>query len=835
MYAQNITTIAGGGTSGLGDGGPATAAQLNSPTMIAVDVAGNVFIADRGNSRIRKIDPGGTITTVAGGGAGGDGGPATNALLRQPTGVTFDASGNLYIAEGSGAHTIRKVNTAGYISTIAGSGTSGFSGDGGAATLAKLNLPTGIAVDPAGNVFIADWGNNRIRKVNPMGIISTIAGGGTVLGDGGPATLARLNNPYSVSPDISGNLFISDEFNHRLRRIDLGGIITTVAGTGVPGGSGDGGPAILAEFNLPDGIVADAGRLYIADYSNNRIRRVDLSTGIVTTVAGTGTAGFSGDFGPAVSAELDGPAGVVLDIAGNVYIADYTNNRIRKIHINNRVPEFTGGQLQTITICENSIATSIDSLVAVIDSDLLQTLSWSVFSAPAHGSAAVSFATATTGDTIVPSGLSYTPLTGYFGDDTFRVRVDDGISIDTITIAVTIDPLPHPAPISGPYSICLGSSAIFSDDSLGGVWSNAFSNITISSGGLVTGIGAGYDLISYTMTNACGSTSALRYILVDVFPVAGAITGPSTVCIGGTISLSDPVPGGYWSSSSTDASVLSGVVTGIALGSATISYSVYNSCGVDAATHVVTIPDYMPNAGIIFGSTSSICAGSSVTLSSTAPGGIWSATNSKAIVTGGVVHGITGGIDTIMYTVTNACGTASASYIVTINPMPYAGNIVGLSTLCPGDKTLMTNSVGGGVWSTVNPMISSVASSGMLSALSAGTDTVKYTKTNSCGSTSAKYTITVLPQSVCAAMVRVLPTDEGMLYPNPNDGVFSLLLSSAIDEQAEVTITDVTGRKVKQLVSTTNVPYEIRLTNAGIYIINAVTARGVWTDKVTVR
>lgn len=331
-----ITTVAGGGSAGLGDGGPATSAQLDSPFDVAVDDSGNMFIADTYHQRIRRVDGAtGIITTVAGDGVigfSGDGGPATSAEMFLPYSVTVDSSGNFLIAD-TGNTRIRRVDAStGIITTVVGDGSFGFSGDGGPATNAELANPYSVAVDASGNVFIADFYNDRIRRVDgATAIISTVAGNGS-LGDGGPATSAELNLPNGTAVDSSGNLFIADTVDSLVRRVDLGtGIITTVAGGGL-NGLGDGGPATSAELAVPHGVaVDDSGNLFIADYYNQRIRRVDAATGIITSVAGDGVFGFSGDGGPATSAELASPFGVAVDASGNIFIADSDNERIRRV------------------------------------------------------------------------------------------------------------------------------------------------------------------------------------------------------------------------------------------------------------------------------------------------------------------------------------------------------------------------------------------------------------------------------------------------------------------------------------------------------------------------
>ena len=302
--------------------------NLWSPWGVVTDSAGSLYVADLEDSRVRKVSNG-LIDAAAGNGVygySGDNGPALSAELAYPYGVAVDAAGNLYIADTNNSR-IRKVSN-GAISTVAGNGTAGYSGDNGPATSAQLNYPTAVAVDAAGDLYIADTQNNRIRKVS-NGAIVTIAGNGTAgySGDNGPAAAAQLNSPYGVALDSAGNLYIADRYNSRIRKVSNGAIVT-VAGNGASGYSGDDGPATSAELSYPAGVAVDsAGDLYIADGGNSRIRRV--SNGTIATIAGNGIAGFSGDNGPATSAELYEPLAVALDSAGNVYIADDGNNRIR--------------------------------------------------------------------------------------------------------------------------------------------------------------------------------------------------------------------------------------------------------------------------------------------------------------------------------------------------------------------------------------------------------------------------------------------------------------------------------------------------------------------------
>jgi sugar lactone lactonase YvrE len=332
----NIATVAGNGLPGFaGDGGSGVGSQLSEPEDIALDSSGNLYIADSDNNSVRKVDTSGNISTVAGNhtvGYSGDGAAATAAQLNRPVAVAVDSSGNLYIAEYTNDR-IRKVDTKGVITTFAGNGTLGFAGDGSAASGAQFYNPTGLAADAGGNLYVADSWNYRVRKITSSGTVSTVAGNGILgySGDGSTATGAQLSAPTGVVVDGNRNIYIADSNNHRVRKVTPNGVITTVAGTGTAGNGGDGGQATAAQLNYPYGVAVDgSGNLYIADSSNNRIRRVGTD-GTISTVAGNGTPGFAGDGGAATSAQLNLPTGVAVDQSGNLYIADANNQRVRKV------------------------------------------------------------------------------------------------------------------------------------------------------------------------------------------------------------------------------------------------------------------------------------------------------------------------------------------------------------------------------------------------------------------------------------------------------------------------------------------------------------------------
>jgi hypothetical protein len=528
--APVITTIAGNGSYGYGgDGGPATAANLYLPFGTAVDSSGNVFVADTDNHRIREVVKAtGTMITVAGSGSpyySGDGGPATMAGIGYPYGVAVDGAGNLYIADSYNDRIREVVKSTGTMITIAGNGYIGYSGNGGPATLAMLNYPFNVAVDGSGNVFFSDQGNNVIREVvKATGTIVTVAGtpgGGGYGGDGGPATSAYLNQPNGVAVDASGNLFISDWHNNRIREVyKATGDITSIVGTGNPGYSGDGGAAVVAQVDFPGGVAVDgSGNVFIGDSSNERVREVASGTGIITTVAGTGSTGFGGDGGPATSALLDLPYGVAVDASGNLFIADSYNHRIREVLI---TP--TLGTLSATAWTVNQPGFS--GSVAIVGG----TAPYGNLSAaglPPGLTAALSRSTIT---------LSGTPTTaGTYSNVTLSIQDAGGIIasrtftsiINSVPTLGTLSPTQWIAGVTGytgtiPVSGGTGPLTVVAQSNLSPGLSAAVSGTSIIFTGIPTTPGT-YGNVQLTVGDAAGASASGTYSITINAPAPGSI------------------------------------------------------------------------------------------------------------------------------------------------------------------------------------------------------------------------------------------------------------------------------------------------------------------------
>ena len=736
---------------------------MNTPYMINFDGSGNLFICDNANNRVRKINTAtGVISLVAGGGTtgtGGDGSAATAAGVQFGVGgtgpglagVAVDASGNIYISDGTN-NKIRKVDGAtGIISTYAGTGTAGALGDGGSCATAQLNQPRGLVIDGSGNLFIADATNNKVRKiVLSTGIITTVAGTGTAgaTGDEAAATAALLSSPRGVCVDAAGNIYIADRQNNKIRMVTAStGFISTYAGNGTGGFAGDGGAAATCQINRPSDVKIDAvGNLFIADNSNTRVRMVNAS-GIITTVAGTGGfGGAAGDGGPATAAAVRvAPISITLIDANHYFISDQTNNRIRYVKPNSK-PYFSGGSPLGITVCENSIGDSLNALLAVRDSDIQQTLTWSVFTTPLNGTLGGANTAASNAGLVTPVGLYYTPNTGYIGLDSFKMKIKDGYDSSIVSVIVTVNGVPTVLPITGTTNVCVAGNITLSDATAGGTWTATNANAIVAAG-VVTGVSGGRDTIKYAVTNACGTTTVSYPITVNTVPATPpAISGPSSVCTGFGISLTDATSGGVWSSSASGiASVgsLSGSISGVVTGVANITYTVTNACGSSFVLAPVTVNT---TPGAISGSAVS-CVGASNTLTDLPGGGTWTSTATTIATVGsssGSVTGVAIGTTTISYTLGTGC---FATLVVTVNAPP--GTITGTTSVCVGANTTLIDA-GGGTWTSGSTAIATIGSlTGVVTGLAPGTSLITY----AIGSCTISTTVSVnaLPATITPA------------------------------------------------------------------------------------
>lgn len=680
VSAQIISTIAGTGFAGYGgDGGPATSALLDSPTALSFDGAGNLFISDQFNNRIRRVATSGIITSIAGNGTigySGDGGPATSASLAQNWGVVSDKQGNVYVSDPI-FNRVRKIATNGIITTVAGNGIYGYSGDGGPATAASLRVPVGLSLDNEGNLYIGDADNHCIRKVGLDGIISTYAGiGGLSLdmysGDGGPATAARLGYIWGLATDKDGHLYICDGGqNDRIRKVDaISKIITTVAGDGGHGFSGDGVPATSTSLNEPLAItVLPNGTMYIADCRNNRIRKVGTD-GIISTIAGTGVEGYNGDGIPATVARIHHPTGVYVDSVENVYFSDLLNVRIRKV---SNVLYFVKGEEVKLSACKDDMVVSLDSLLAIRDIYVGLTDDWTLHSVPTNGIVFASYSTISTGGTISPTGMYYTPNPGFVGIDSFYIKVSNVLSHDIIKVKVEVESVVMPSNIIGASFVCLNDTVHLYNSVAGGNWESFSGKVAISklntNEAYVRGLSVGVDTVFYTISTACGSASVSKTFTINPLPDPGVLVGPDGVCLTDTIRILASVPGGIWAINNSNATITSsGLVRGVIQGNASVIYTVSNAwCSLSGYKNISV--DTFPQTATIIGP-STICVGEQQVYVADVIGGIWSVSSALSTVNDGAVVAVKEGLEFINYNITNACGTSYATLPVLIHAKP---------------------------------------------------------------------------------------------------------------------------------------------------------------------
>ena len=817
---QVITTVAGNGTVGYtGDGGAATAAEMHNPASLALDRHGNLFFADVTEHCIRKLSAAGVISTITGNGWSGytvDGYPATAAQLAAPMGLAVDVFGNIYYSD-SVFGLIRKIDTTGILTTVAGNDSfryysggfhwSSFLGDGGPATSAHFNEPAGLAVDSSGNIYVADSWNSRVRKITPAGNISTFAGNGIAraTGDGGQATAASIVCPYAVAVDNFGNVYIADIGAYCIRKVSTSGIISTIAGSDTiefGGFSGDGGPATLGELYQPMGIAVDrVGSLYIADQLNNRIRKVD-SSGEINTFAGIGgsgytSGGYGGDGGPAAYCQLNFPYGVAIDSTGNLFLSDYYNHRVRMVNT-----------------CRVPIVDSIEGVPSICAGSTYS------FSDLAVGGTWVSRLTDVA--TISSSGVVYGISAGV---DTVTYSISNSCGTVFSVYPFTVMPIPEAGTITGMSSVCVGSSIALSDSIAVGEWLSVGPTAIIDSSGILTGVSAGIDTVNYRVTSTCGSNIATKSVTILPLPDAGrVVTSEDTVCVGAATVCYDSTRGGTWGSFNgaiATVATYTGLVTGVGAGTDTLFYTVSNSCGTVAAYHVLEV-NPLPYSGAITG-LPDICIGVPDTFRSSVGGGIWtSATDTiAAIDSNGVARGISSGIDTIFYLTSNSCGTAITSQTITVNMLPSVVLTIGADSICPGYTIAPMASVVGGTWLTSNPDIITVTSSGIVTAVSPGSDTLIYIASSICGVDSASLLLTVREEASCVSNVVNLILPGVSLYPNPATSLLTVEGANGCN----ISVFDVVGREVLHLpLASNNQVLDISGLESGVYFVHVVDA-----------
>lgn len=667
----------------------------------------------------------GRITTVAGtntSGFSGDGSAANAAKLNMPIAVTADSNGNLYIVD-QGNQVIRKVaaGTA-IITTFAGhAGATGSGGDGGPATAAYFNNPWGIFAHKSGNIYIADAGNNRIRKINlATGIISTVAGaysGGGFSGDGGPATDANLLTPRGVWVDDAGNIFIADYNNNRVRRVNaVTGIINTIAGSGLWGYAGDGGPATAARFDHPLEVGVDnAGNIYISDRNNLRVRKVSAATGSISLFAGTGAWLCSGSGGPATAAANLSPYGIAFDASGNVYLCEGLLGGVKKV---NTTTGIINDYVATCWCVEGNQGDDGPATNAAVGeprgicTDRMGNLYMTDIENHTVRKITEYITMFSGGNNRSLSTCINT--TAYI--DSFLRIVDPAVGL---TERWTLTAMPYHGTVTG------------------------FPRSATSTGGSIAPTGFSYipalgytgpDSFKVQISDGHDSTVATIRITVDPIPVAGTVTGPVSICPGMLLPYADATgtPGGVWSSANTAIVDITptGTVMGIGSGHTNIRYTITNSCGSAMAALAVTvnaIPDFP------YGATT-ICADNTVLWTDTTPGGMWSS-STPAVATvnaaTGMVTAVVPGTAVITYSLPGAC--ALWNYLTVTAPVPPIG---GPYSICDETTITLTHPTPGGNWSIPPGAVATIdATSGIFSVYNPGTTTVSYTVAYGCSAT----------------------------------------------------------------------------------------------------
>ena len=921
-------TPAGTGLSGLTtDGKAGYMTNVSAPKDVCVDIAENIYYTDQGNGRVRKISAAdGTVSTVAGGGSStAEGVPAISASLA-PSYMCIDGSGNIYVSTNN---RVRKIDaTTGMIQTVAGTGAYGFSGDGLAATAATMNGILGICVDVAGNLYLVDSGNNRVRKVTAAtGLISTIAGTGVgaYTGDSGPATAATLHWPTVIAVNSAGDVYVADQFflyatssqGMYIRKISAStGVITTVAGNSVFTFDNlfNVHPTDCFLGHVTGMCCDDGGAIYCNEISCS-CRKIDFTRDSVYAVAGNFEIESYGDGISSLTAYMNYPYGICVDASGNLIVADELNNRIRRIIPLTHAPTFAYRQGQYIYPCTSQpVSINTQLAVAILDSAQLQT--WTVVTPPVNGTlSGFPFVMLSKGtDSLTtPEGLTYTPATSYTGLDSFVVMVSNGTFTDYITVYASVA-ASSPVSILIPPSICTGAAFPLTASASGGTWSLSNGNTYMYLGNIY-GFNNGLDTITYVTPGACAATEIMT---VNVSPDAGLVSGAGLVCIGAHTTLAETVTGGTWSADASGTTTVdgSGVVTGLTVGTAVITYTVNDGTCVSTSTKTLTVgTPVSPFAG----TTTRVCQGASLSFSESVGGGAWSLANGfeslSASGTTATVTGLTVGVDTLKYTVTNSCGSNSYSLPVTVNPVPSPSSLTGPSSVCQGavavfsvsdsggtwntyyghatisghsalsgsvtgivsgydtvyytitnsagcsaktesvifvnplpdagvisglatehtgSSVSLTESVGGGTWSTTNSLVTTVSLTGLVYGVAPGVDSIVYSVTDGTCPNQIyfPFTVTTIPTSVSYT---TSGNELMSVMPNPTTSAFRVTIAAADNEVVTFTVTNVTGQIVKTFTGMTNEVVAASIdAPAGIYMLNAETSHSRFDQKLVV-
>ena len=676
------------------------------------------------------------IETIAGTGAfgfGGDGGPAASALLNQPSGITIDKEGNIYIADYENYY-IRKIDVSGNITSIAGTGINGYSGDDVPASTSQLDHPYAVTLDKYGNIYIADQFSHRIRKITKStGMITTVAGNGNAgyNGDGIPATSAELWLPSDVAVDTAGNMYIADVNNNRIRKVTAAtGIISTIAGTGTGGYSGDGGPAVNAKLWIPYGICLDSSaNLYIADYRNCRIRKVIANSGNITTIAGTGVFGFDGDGGPAAAAKFEYPSNIVMDLSGNIYVSDFVAQRVRKIDVSSGIINSIAGT--------GSAAYDGDGIPAA--------------------NASLNY----------PTGLAVDPCGIVYIADQFNNRIRK---------------ITNPSPVlsaSDPLTICSGTSSILSVSGGKNYTWIPLSGLTLNTGNIVT---AHPDVTTtYSVFGSCSSSASVKITVNSITVNAGQ---DAVVCSGSSTQLnaSSSVSGtlyewrpAYALSATTGASVSSGAMV-----STSYSLTVTDANGCKNTDEVlVSVSVSLTSNG---GADVTICKGNSTTLNGS--GGsdyVWSPAENLDDPT--IFNPAANPTATTTFTLQAQSGPCpTLPDVVNVVVKPYTViTISGSPTICSGRSTMLSaTDVSFCLWSPSSGLNSETGT--VVTASPFLTTTYSVNGANECGTSEALVTVNVLPDpSLDIGGSKTLCKGESIALSASGASVYSWSPASSLD------------------------------------------------------